>query len=97
MAIKKSEIPGKYEFRKNYPEEKNWINVGNSCIVNPKGDFIAGPLNSKQEILYADISIDEIPANKWILDTAGHYSRPDVFKLAVDKSARPSTQISDDN
>jgi nitrilase len=97
MAIKKSEIPGKYEFRKNYPEEKNWINVGNSCIVNPKGDFIAGPLNSKQDILYADISLDEIPANKWILDTAGHYARPDVFKLAVDKSARPSTQISDDN
>jgi len=86
MAIKKSEIPVKYEFRNNYSQDKKWINVGNSCIVNPKGDFIAGPLNSKQNILYADISLDEIPANKWILDTAGHYARPDVFKLSVNNA-----------
>ncbi|MEJ2050365.1 MAG: carbon-nitrogen hydrolase family protein [Calditrichota bacterium] len=93
MAIKKSEILGKYEFGKNYSEEKKWINVGNSCIVNPKGDFIAGPLSAKQDILYADISLDDIPANKWILDTAGHYARPDIFKLMLDKSTRPLTQL----
>jgi nitrilase len=97
MAIKKSEVPSKYEFKSNYSQEKNWINVGNSCIVNPKGDIIAGPLNVKQDILYADISLDEIPVNKWILDTAGHYARPDIFKLMIDNSPHPLTRKINNN
>jgi len=51
--------------------------------VNPKGDIIAGPLNGKQSILYAEINLDEIAGAKWILAVAGHYSRPDVFDLKV--------------
>jgi nitrilase len=97
MAIKKSEVPSKYEFKSNYSKENNWINVGNSCIVNPKGNIIAGPLNAKQGILSADISLDEIAANKWILDSAGHYARPDIFKLMIDKSPRPLTRINNNN
>ncbi len=86
MALRKVDIPERFEFRNLYAADKDWINPGNSCVVSPSGQIIAGPLNMKQEILYAEIDLSSIPASKWILDTAGHYSRPDVFQFAVRKN-----------
>ena len=83
IAMRMKDIPNGYEFKKLYAKEKDWINPGDSVIINPKGQFISGPLNKKEEILYADINLNEIPAAKWMLDTAGHYDRPDVFKFEI--------------
>lgn len=81
-------IPDRYEFKKMYPDGKEWVNPGNSCVVNPKGQVIAGPLEKKEDIVYAELDLSLIPVSKWILDTAGHYSRPDVFAFAVRRSAQ---------
>ena len=89
------DIPNKYEFKKLYPQGKEWINPGNSCIVNPKGQFIAGPLNAKKDILYADIDLSEIAASKWIFDVAGHYARPDVFKFSINQ--KPNKMMNKDD
>lgn len=91
IAIHRKDIPDHYEFTKLYPEGKEWINQGNSCIINPKGEFIAGPVKMKEEILYAEIDLNHILASKWIFDVAGHYARPDVFKFAVNR--KPNTVI----
>jgi nitrilase len=82
-CMKSDDIPDRFEFKKFYPEGREWVNVGNSCIVNPAGKFVAGPLEAEQSILYADIDLDEIPSQKWLYDVAGHYSRSDVFEFAV--------------
>jgi nitrilase len=86
MPMKVSDIPDKYEFKKQYDPAKEWVNPGNSIIVNPKGDIIAGPLTKEEGILYAELDMSEISATKWSLDVAGHYARPDVFKFSVNKT-----------
>jgi nitrilase len=86
MPMKVSDIPDKYEFKKQYDPAKEWVNPGNSIIVNPKGDIIAGPLTKEEGILYAELDMSEIAATKWSLDVAGHYARPDVFKFSVNKT-----------
>jgi nitrilase len=85
QAIHLKDIPNKYEFKKFYPDGKEWINRGNSSIINPKGQFIAEPLEAKKDILYADIDLEEIAKSKWIFDVAGHYARPDVFEFSVNQ------------
>lgn len=88
-AMRMDDIPDRYEFKTLYAQGKEWINAGNSCIVNPKGQFIAGPVATKEEILYAEVDLGLIPASKWIFDVAGHYARPDVFKFSVIREPHP--------
>lgn len=83
MALRIDDVPDRFEFKKLYPEGREWINFGNSCILNPKGEFIAGPVKEKEEILYADIDLSQIIEAKRMFDAAGHYSRPDVFDFKV--------------
>lgn len=85
MALKMDDIPDEYEFKKLYPEGREWINVGNSAIIAPNGQFLAGPLEAEEGILYADIDLDQIIKAKRMFDVVGHYSRPDVFSFNVKK------------
>jgi len=57
---------------------------GGSCIVDPLGKVLAGPLFEKETILAADLDLDEIARGKYDFDVTGHYARPDVFRLTVD-------------
>jgi nitrilase len=85
QAFRMEDIPDHYEFKKLYSGDRNWINPGNSCIIDPRGDIIAGPLAEEQELLYAEIDIGQIPAAKRMFDVTGHYSRPDVFQYEINK------------
>jgi predicted amidohydrolase len=57
---------------------------GESCIIDPRGEIVAGPAEGEQ-ILVADCSEEHIFAAKASCDVAGHYSRPDVFQLHVNR------------
>ena len=39
-------------------------------------------------MLVADLDLDDIVRAKYDFDVVGHYSRPDIFRLSVDRSAR---------
>ena len=84
-AVHMDDIPDKYEFKELYSENQTWINPGNSCIINPRGEIIAGPVAEKSELIYAKIDLDQIPAAKRMFDVTGHYGRPDVFKYKINK------------
>ena len=60
---------------------------GESCIIDPTGEIIAGPAQG-ETILIAEASMQEIQKAKALCDVAGHYSRPDVFQLSVNKEQR---------
>ena len=61
---------------------------GGSCIVAPLGQVLAGPHFDGEAVLTADLDRNEIARGKYDLDVAGHYGRPDVFRLSVNE--RPS-------
>jgi len=85
MALKMDDIPEKYEFKDLYPDGREWINTGNSCIIAPNGKIIAGPLEAEEGILYANIDLNEIVRAKRMFDVVGNYARTDVFNFSVNK------------
>ncbi|MBL0923803.1 MAG: carbon-nitrogen hydrolase family protein [Sphingomonadaceae bacterium] len=62
---------------------------GGSMIVGPLGDVLAGPDYSGETILYADIDPADIVRARYDFDVTGHYARPDIFRLEVDRRAKP--------
>ncbi|KIW43953.1 uncharacterized protein PV06_04999 [Exophiala oligosperma] len=64
---------------------EEFVSVGGSCIVNPMGKTIAGPIWEKEdELLYTEVDFDDCDRGHLDFDAAGHYSRPDAFKLTVE-------------
>ncbi len=69
---------------------------GGSCIVDPFGNFLAGPNTEGEAILVAEIDLRQIIRGKYDFDVVGHYSRPDIFQLHVDeRPKRPVTLTND--
>ena len=62
---------------------------GGSAIIGPNGNYLAGPIYGKEEILYAEIDIEQAIREKHSRDVAGHYARPDVLQLVVNMKPKP--------
>jgi nitrilase len=67
------------------------VTRGGSCIVDPFGNFLAGPNTEGEVILTAEIDRAQIVRGKFDLDVVGHYARPDIFQLQVDE--RPKKPV----
>ncbi len=63
---------------------------GGSMIVGPLGDVLAGPDYAGETILYADIDPEAVVRARYDFDVVGHYARPDIFQLQVDRRAKPA-------
>ena len=61
---------------------------GGSVIAGPLGDILAGPLYDQPGILTADIDTADIARARFDFDPVGHYARPDLFQLHVDRGRR---------
>jgi aliphatic nitrilase len=66
---------------------------GSSAIISPRGDILAGPMGDEEGILYAELDSSLITKIKTVVDSAGHYARPDVVRLEIDR--RPQKPIVD--
>ncbi len=64
--------------------------TGDSYIIDPMGHVVAGPAEG-ETLLVAEASHATIREAKALCDTAGHYSRPDVLQLHVNRS--PSRRL----
>lgn len=60
-----------------------------STIVSPLSKVLAGSNFEGETILYADLNLEDITRGKYDFDVAGHYARPDVFRLHVNEEATP--------
>jgi nitrilase len=85
VAITNSDIPNDFPDRETlYPASEEWINPGDSVVVAPGGEIVAGPMRKEKGILFAEVDSKRVGISKRDLDVTGHYSRPDIFTLSVD-------------
>jgi len=71
-----------------YGGDEDWVSRGNTTIVAPGGEVVAGPLIGEVGVVSATLDLDRITAGRRLFDPVGHYARPDVLSLAI----RPGTR-----
>ena len=73
------------------PEQENMVRSGQHCggsvIVAPNQRVIAGPMGAEEGILYGECDLEACITMKLRHDFAGHYNRPDIFQLHINRAA----------
>ena len=83
-------IPKENVPRDFYPNHTFDKTFGGSCIINPFGEIVAGPVVDKETIVYGDIDLKVNAMAKSIINLTGNYSRWDILNLNVrEKSYQP--------
>ncbi len=87
--LKGSDIPDDFPEKSTlYPDADEWVNPGDSIVIAPGGEIVAGPMNKEAGILYSELDLEKVAIAKRTFDVAGHYSRPDIFQLHVNTQAQ---------
>jgi len=66
---------------------------GGSCLVGPDGEWIVKPFVGEEKLLVATIEHKRVREERQNFDPAGHYSRPDVTRLIVNRARQSTIQF----
>ena len=85
-AIEASDIPDTVPYRDElFPNADEWINPGDAVVYQPFGGVQAGPMHREKGLLITDIDVDAARSSRRKFDVSGHYARPDIFQLTVNR------------
>ena len=96
FCLRGSDVPADLEGRDAlYGGEDDWMARGNSCVIGPEGEILAGPLVGEAGIVSASIDVAAARRSRRLFDPVGHYARPDIFRLEVDRRPKSPTTFTD--
>jgi len=84
------DTPYRDEIVKNAPEI---LTNGGSCIAGPDGEWILEPVVGKDGLFFETIDFNRVLEERQNLDVSGHYSRPDVTQLIVNRERQSVIKI----
>lgn len=69
---------------------------GGSCIAGPDGEWLVEPIIGKEGLFYHTLDVNRVYEERQNFDPVGHYSRPDVTKLIVNRERQSTVDFEDD-
>ena len=68
---------------------------GGSCIAGPDGEWLVEPVLDREGLLYHSLDFNRVYEERQNFDPVGHYSRPDVTKLTVNRERQSTVEFKD--
>ncbi len=84
------DIPHLGRILKNAPDV---LADGGSCIAAPNGEWLIPPVTHKEGLITATLDINRVFEERQNFDPVGHYSRPDVTQLVVNRERQSVLKI----
>jgi nitrilase len=93
-ALEAADIPDGIPYRDElFPDNDEWVNSGDAVVYKPFGGVLAGPMRREKGLLFAEIDVQAASASRRKFDASGHYARPDVFTLSVNRQRQRSVKF----
>ena len=85
--LRKSDIPDDFPHRDLVLDtfENEIISDGGSCVAAPNGEWIIEPFCDEEKLLVAEVDYQEVLRQRQNFDISGHYARPHVLSLNVNR------------
>jgi nitrilase len=93
--FRKEDVPENYAGSERIKDAAKVIAAGGTCVAGPDGKWILEPQLNSEGLFVIDLNADKIIRERHNFDPAGHYSRPDVLKLYVNRERQSS--VSDES
>jgi nitrilase len=84
--------PGSEQILASAPEV---LANGGSCLAGPDGEWLLEPLVGEEGLRTATIDHRRVREERQNFDPAGHYARPDVLRLSVNRGRQGMVEIHD--
>ena len=76
-------------------DEDEWIHDGGSCVAGPDGQWVLEPVTHQEGLFVADLDPQRVAEERQNMDPSGHYCRPDVLQLFVQRERQRSVVVDD--
>lgn len=93
--LRDSDLPADLPQRETLSSPGEVMYDGGSCIAAPDGSWMIEPQQWQEGLLTADLDHAVVRGERQNFDAAGHYSRPDIFTLTVDRTRQRSVKFVD--
>src|SRR6056297_1584517 len=70
---------------------------GGSCIAGPDGEWIVPPVLHKEGLIFQELDFNRVYEERQNFDPVGHYSRPDVTQLTVNRERQSTVRFTDED
>jgi nitrilase len=85
--LQAKDMPAVLEAPENLRQEPElFLLRGGSGVAGPDGKWLIPPVMEEETIVFAELDLSVLPSERMYLDVGGHYHRPDIFQMKVDRS-----------